>query len=169
MSSTRLDSWLRSTTVADLISPRGPLVGLMGELAAVAGCLGVLVALFLPWYELPVALGSGRTDSMLSAWEAFRYADVILAGLAAFGLACAAAARLLDLPVLHVPLAAAGWAALAVVLYSYQRPTFGGGAGPLPGPPAIGFFVALCATGAIVLGSQLAFVAGWVAAGRRAG
>jgi hypothetical protein len=159
----RVDQWLRSTSLADALSPRGQVVGLVGELAAAAGCIGLVLSLFLPWHELPIALP--ERDGTLSGWEVFRFADVVLAVLAALGLAAAGAGRLLRLPVLYIPPAAAGWGAVAVTLYAVERP----GVlmvGSFPAPPAIGFFVALCAAGAMVLGSQLAFLAGWASAER---
>ena len=171
-SRSRLRRWTETTTLAELLSPGGAAVRLGAELAVLAGCLGLIASLFLPWYELAVALprpgGIGAVlpspDGTLSAWEAFRVADVLLALLAGAGLAGLVAARALGLPVALALTAAAGWGALAVTLYAHYRPA---GAFTYGTPPEFGFFVAICAQGAMVLGSQLAFLGAWASARER--
>jgi hypothetical protein len=171
--SSRVGGWASTTTLADLLSPRGAAVRLAAELVAAGACLALVVSLFLPWYEFAVALPATQTegpvplprpDSSVSAWEAFRAADVILALLAAGGLAFLVAARVFRLPVLLAVTAAAGWGAFAVALYAHTRP-----AGLVAGssPLAFGFFVALCSAGGMLLGSQLAFACSLVSEGPR--
>jgi hypothetical protein len=165
-----------TTTLADLLSPGGAAVRLAGELVAAGACLALIASLFLPWYELPVAfplpgpegsLQLPRPDGSLTGWEAFRVADVLLALLAGAGLVFLVTARALGLPVLCALTAAAGWGAVAVVLYGHFRPSALGAVGAYSAPPSFGFFVALCAGGGMLLGSQLAFVAAWASGMRR--
>jgi hypothetical protein len=161
----RLEQRLRMMTVADLLSPAGPAIRAAGEIVAGAGCLTVLAALFLPWYELAVALELPQPDGSLNAWEAFRLADIALLLLALFGLCMLAVSRAFGLPILLAPIALAAWGVLVVTIYSYFRPAALGVPGPYPGPPGLGFLIALCGSGGMLLGSQLAYVAAW-AAGR---
>ncbi len=121
-------------------------------------------SLFLPWYDLPVALQpqsdggfSPRVPSQPSGWESFRYADVWLASIAAIGVGSTLAALALRLRAPFGVSALAGWIGVAIVIYSYYRPVFGLGAA---GYPAEGYFVALCATGAIGGTSLVALLAG---------
>jgi len=53
-----------------------------GELVGAIGGLGLLVALFLPWYS------SG--DDNITAWNAFSVTDIVLAAAAVIGMSVAA-------------------------------------------------------------------------------
>jgi hypothetical protein len=140
----------------------GPLLGRAGELLVVIAAVALLLALFLPWYELPFALerlDAGRVErDRPSGWESFESADVVLAVMAAAGLASAIASRVLGSRVPHVVAAHAGWFAVVVVLYSYYRPAIAETLA-YPGPPAGGFFLALWAAGAMTGGSLTALFA----------
>ena len=139
----------------------GGLLGPAGELVVVITAVALLLALFLPWYELPFAVEEveeGRLDrERPSGWEAFESADVVLAVMAAAGLASAVASRALGTRLPYVAAAHAGWFAVVVVLYSYYRPAIAQSLA-YPGPPAGGFFLALWAAGAMTGGSLAALL-----------
>jgi hypothetical protein len=55
-----------------------------GELVGALGGLGLLVALFLPWYSL-----EGKHTADVTAWQAFSVTDIVLAAAAATALSVA--------------------------------------------------------------------------------
>ena len=125
--------------------------------------LELVGALFLPWYDFPHALRS-QSDGAFSpgvsdqpnGWESFRYADVLLASVAAIGIGSTLAAVALRFRAPFGVSALAGWIGVAGVIFSYYRPAFVVGAATYP---AEGYFVALCATGAIGGASLVALLA----------
>lgn len=124
----------------------------LARLISLAGCLLLLAALFFPWYELaPIDVVGGPSERP-SGWESFRYADVLLAGMAAAGALLCLAEPMARARSPWLGVALIGWLAAAVIVYSYFRPVIAGPLPAAPGPPAIGYFIALCATGGMVVG-----------------
>jgi hypothetical protein len=139
-----------------------PRLGRAAELLVLIAGAVLLLALFLPWYEfaLPLENGEGgrpRLDEP-TGWEAFKFADLLVAAMGLVGLGSAVVARVLGSRAPHVVAAHAGWVAVVVLLYSYHRPAIVG-SGIYPGPPAGGFFLALWAAGAITGGAVTALLA----------
>ena len=80
------------------------------EWVMTAGAAALVVALFLPWYELP-------STTRLDAWEAFTAVDVILFACAAVGLLAVFLQATQDTPALPVVASvAATWAGLPAVV-----------------------------------------------------
>jgi hypothetical protein len=128
-----------------------------GAAATVLASLTLILALFLPWYYLPVALigGDGWPGSP-TGWEAFRYADIWLACVAATGIGATVLATALRFRAPYAVSGLAGWIGVAIVLYSYYRPH---GIRTVSATPDLGYFVAICASGAITGGSLMAMMA----------
>ncbi len=81
-----------------------------GELVGALGGLGLLVALFLPWYSV--------SEDNVTAWQAFSVTDIVLAAAAVVGMSVAACVLLrisVSYPVAGSSVAA-GFGALAVIL-----------------------------------------------------
>ena len=150
--------------VRALAAPIDSLLPLAGAVAVMISSTVLVTALFLPWYDLPIALQSEsdgefspRVADRPNGWESFRYADVLLSSIAAIGIGSTLAAFALRFRAPFGVSALAGWIGVALVIYSYYRPAFGAGAATYP---AEGYFVALCATGAIGGASLVALLAG---------
>lgn len=145
--------------VRALVASIDALLPVAGAAAVVISSAVLVLALFLPWYDL-LALrsesgGAFSPSDQPNGWESFRYADVGLASIAAIGIGSTLAALALRFRAPFGVSALAGWIGVAVVIYSYYRPVFGA-----TGYPAEGYFVALCATGAIGGASLVALLAG---------
>ncbi|MDP8943932.1 MAG: hypothetical protein M3N16_07420 [Actinomycetota bacterium] len=57
------------------------------------GAAALLASLLLPWYGRAVIQIVDGPPPLLSGWQAFRFADVLLAGMAGSGLALLAVER----------------------------------------------------------------------------
>lgn len=136
------------------------LLPLAGAVTVVASSLALIGALFLPWYDVPIAFyrdGGSDLDPRPSGWESFSYADVWLACVAATGIGATILAAVLRYRAPFAVSGLAGWIGVAMVIYSFYRP---GGLRPggVP-PPAFGYFAALVASGALTGGSLMALMA----------
>jgi hypothetical protein len=131
-----------------------------GRATVVLASLALIVALFLPWYDFPtvVPFEDGAPDSP-NGWQAFRYADIYLTCVAATGIGSTAVAAALRFRAPFAVSGLAGWIGVAIVIYSYYRP-YGVAAYT---SPDLGYFVAICASGAITGGSLMSLI------GRRTG
>jgi hypothetical protein len=144
---------------------REALIGRAGELLAAVSSLGLVAALFLPWYDPVVQAQTPdgeRTPGDLtpSGWEAFELADVVLVVMAALGLLAFLTARALLSRLPYVIAAAAGWFAVTVVLYSFWRPDHLEGLATFSGLPGGGFFfLGLFSAGAMAGGALVALMA----------
>jgi hypothetical protein len=129
-----------------------------GAATVVLASLALIVALFLPWFEQAIVLVPGdRPIGEPNGWEAFRYADIYLACVAATGIGATLAATVLRFRAPFAVSGLAGWIGVAIVIYSYYRPA-ALRVGYLPSP-AFGYFLAICASGAITGGSLMAMLA----------
>ena len=131
-----------------------------GRALVVLASLGLIVSLFLPWYQLPVAFtrGAELPDGQPTGWESFRYSDVYLTVVAATGLAATLVAAVVRFRAPFAVSGLAGWVGVAIVLYSVDR------AAVLPvttyrPPTDLGFFLAIASSGLITGGSLLALMA----------
>ena len=143
---------------------REALIGRAGELLAAVSSLGLIVALFLPWYDPVVQAqrpdGERTPDDLTpSGWEAFELADIVLVVMAALGLLAFLTARALLSRLPYVIAAGAGWFAVTVVLYSFWRPDHLEGLATFSGLPGGGFFLALFSAGALTGGALVALLA----------
>jgi hypothetical protein len=150
--------------LASFLRTREALIGRAGELLVAVSALGLLVALFLAWYDPVVqvqAADGSRSpgDTSPSGWEAFDLADVVLAVMAALGLAAFGAARALLSRMPYLIAGLAGWFAAVVILYSYWRPDHLDGLATYAGLPGGGFFLGLFAAGAMTGGALVALMA----------
>ena len=150
--------------LASFLRTREALIGRAGELLVAVSALGLIVALFLAWYDpvvqVQAADGSrSPSDTSPSGWEAFELADVVLAVMAGLGLAAFAAARALLSRMPYVIAGLAGWFAAVVILYSYWRPNHLDGLATYAGLPGGGFFLGLASAGAIAGGALVALLA----------
>jgi hypothetical protein len=117
-----------------------------GELVEAVGGLGLLVALFLPWYS------AGREDA--TAWQAFSVTDVILAAAAVIALSVAVCVLFgisVSYPVAGSSVATGfGFIAVVLILIRMIDPPGGGDVGL-----AIGAWVGLLSAIAVTLGGYL--------------
>ena len=126
-----------------------------GAATVVLASLALIVALFLPWYDIPTALIDDDWAGSPNAWESFRYSDVYLTCIAAIGIGATALATVFRFRAPFAVAGLAGWVGVAIVLYSYYRPR--GFGGPFAAPD-LGYFLAICASGAITGGSLMAMM-----------
>jgi hypothetical protein len=157
------------------MAARGPV------LLTIESSILLLVSLWLPWFlgprfcAYPDRVFGSCPYAHWSAWSALKVADVVLAVLAASAIAntligpavsdriarrVGLSARLGRM-VVGMEIAAAGWGAVALSIYSELRPSlptsalFGRGRFPLPVfalVPDYGFLIALLAAGGIIGG-----------------
>ena len=142
----------------------------LARLLVLAGAVGLVGSLFLPWFELQGYVIQGTEGvagpevvpspgpggelygDLYTGWEAFEVSDVLL-GLAAvataigLGLAMGLEARWRFLGI-----ALLGGAALVLALFSIYRPGGAPGVG-VGGVPHVGFLGALLSGGAIAVGA----------------
>lgn len=140
----------------------------VGEpIAAAAGGV-LLIALFLPWYDVKIAVTDVLLIDSVSAWQVLSVIDVLLAGVALVAL-CVPAARAAgslppDLPVSRLLLAAGGLGLLLVLFRMVDLPVADvsvvAAGDSIELDRKIGVFIALFATACIAYG-------GWRARGER--
>jgi hypothetical protein len=141
-----------------------PPLRILGDIFIGAGAIALAVSLFLPWYEFPTTLvhelirGPANIDRP-TGWQSFSTADFFLTGVAIAGVLGLWLEWVYDRRWIYACLALLGWAAAVAVVFSYFRPAALHVEGPYPGPPSIGYFGALCASGAILIGGILAALA----------
>lgn len=123
-------------------------------IATAVGAGGLIATLFLPWTDAAFGVGpavpvDGATR--LSAWEAFRVADVLLAAVGLGLLAGVAMAAVLRWRALHFALALGGW--LGAALAVFATPLTGSLGGPTPDDYdyGAGYHLCLAACAVIVL------------------
>ena len=138
---------------------RDPPTAALGRLLVLASSLVLFGSLFLPWYDVIVIEIADGPDRYVSAWDAFRYADALLAAIALAGAAVVAVERFVRARGPYLALALAAWLAVAVIVTGYFWPALGRLGSPPEARPSIGFFAALCAAGAMMLGSVWASLA----------
>jgi hypothetical protein len=127
----------------------------LSRLLVVAGALGLLTSLFLPWFDVggyatsqaaPDIILPGKT--LYSGWEAFAVADILFTLIAAGALAGLGLALALEARWPFLGVAALAWCALVLTLFAIYYPA----AVPAVGQgslPHIGFLGALLSSGAI--------------------
>ena len=136
----------------------------VGDIFIAAGAVALALSLFLPWYEFPrlvveeIRSGPVALDRP-TGWQSFTTADIFLAGIAVAGVVALWLERTYDQRWVYACLALLGWAGAVAIVFSYFRPAVIGVQGPYPGPPSIGYFGALCASGAILIGGLIASLA----------
>ena len=120
--------------------------------ALVAGCAGLALLgfMFLPWFEIDQG---GGADQARTAWESFRFVDIVLAVAVSSSLATAALA-LRGAPGTSVVgssiTTVIGGVAFLLVLYRLLDPPDGDGVGR-----EVGAWLGLIASGALVTGAYL--------------
>ena len=123
------------------------------------GATTLLASLFLPWYARTVIMIAGGPPPWVTGWQAFRFADLLLAGVAGAGLALVAVERRWPARRAYFILAPGSWAAVAVVVQA----AFGAAVGEVvespPGTPFIGWLAGLAGAAAMALGSTWAGIA----------
>ncbi len=149
--------------------PADWVAGRTGDVLAVAGAVGLLVSLWLPWYAIarPCVFPAGTPcpleTARFSAWEAYGAADVVFAVLAILAIALTLVGpRIAEalapvvgvsapygIAIARLAVAATGWAVVALALWAIHRP---GLAVDPTRVPEFGYFVALLAGGAITGG-----------------
>jgi hypothetical protein len=127
-------------------------------LTAVGGVL-LALALFLPWFDhltgavFYAPLSDSPDTAVFSgdrnAWGSFRFADVLMAVVAAAAIVATALAHRIPRGWGWLAVTVAGCGTCAGVVYSIFRPNVVGG------QPAIGFFVALFGAALIAAGGLL--------------
>ncbi len=127
----------------------------LARLVIAAGALGLVGSLFMPWFELPVALPHDvgpvpalpDVDSERTAWQSFRVADVLLVLVAAGAGGGLAVALALDARWPYFGVAGLGWLGVCLTIYASYWPA--GAVGLAGGRPHLGFLAALLSAGAI--------------------
>lgn len=142
-----------------------------GTVFADGGAVLVVVSLFLPWFASPALqcvttpCPSGR---LISAWSAFRFADVLLVVMAVTVVLGVRMAGIVERRLLGALVAFAGWCGAAGSIYAIGHPDLGvqpliaRASGPIPAAAvtSIGYFACLVGCGAIVIGGLITALAG---------